>query len=105
MAWYPCSRVGCPEVSAKAGKCAAHRKQYERARGTTTERGYGSAHVALRAEWALLVSTGTVLCARCDLPISSTEPWHLDHDDNDRTRYLGPSHARCNTSAGGQLAH
>jgi hypothetical protein len=30
--------------------------------------------------------------------------WALDHTD-DRTGYLGPSHKRCNDSAGGKAAH
>lgn len=38
-------------------------------------------------------------CGRCRLPIEAGQPWHLDHSD-DRAGYIGPSHARCNTSAG-----
>jgi hypothetical protein len=33
------------------------------------------------------------LCVRCGLPIKPGEPWHLDHDDIDRTRYFGPEPA------------
>jgi hypothetical protein len=42
------------------------------------------------------------VCARCGLPIRPGEEWHLDHDDEDRGRYLGPSHARCNEKAAGR---
>lgn len=46
----PCSRCGQPVV--RAGKCAKHYSQDDRARGTATERGYSSkAHqVGFRAE-------------------------------------------------------
>lgn len=49
------------------------------------------------------VATGTVKCARCGEYIQPGAAWHLDHSD--RTRYLGPSCARCNTSAAGKAAH
>lgn len=71
-----------------------------RTRGTTTARGYGTQHQALRRQWAPKVATGTVTCWRCGRLISSTEPWDLGHDDHDRTRYRGPEHAnRCNRAS------
>jgi hypothetical protein len=33
--------------------------------------------------------------------IGPNEDWDLDHADDDRSRYLGPSHRRCNRVAGG----
>jgi hypothetical protein len=48
--------------------------------------------------------TGMVKCARCPEFINPLEPWHLDHTD-DRTGYLGASHAACNLSAAGSAAH
>lgn len=68
----------------------------EATRPSKGERGYDREHYALRASWKPKVATGTVLCARCGCLIGADEPWDLDHDDNDRSRYLGPSHARCN---------
>jgi hypothetical protein len=60
--------------------------------------------VKLRANWKLKVDRAEVDCARCGHLILPGEKFHLDHTD-DRTGYLGPSHERCNTSAGGKAAH
>jgi predicted nucleic acid-binding Zn ribbon protein len=68
----------------------------ERTRPSMAERGYGREHFRLRAAWKPQVATGTVACARCGELIAPGERWDLDHDDNDRSSYLGPSHARCN---------
>ena len=35
-----CTEPGCPEVT-HGGRCPAHRRAYERQRGTATQRGYG----------------------------------------------------------------
>lgn len=61
-------------------------------------RGYDVAHERERQRWAPLVATGRIQCARCYRLIAPGAVWHLDHNA-DRTGYLGPSHARCNTSA------
>ena len=68
-------------------------------RRTTTQRGYGTAHQALRQQWRPHVETGTIHCARCRLPIRPGEPWDLGHDDHDRTKYTGPEHIECNRGA------
>lgn len=68
------------------------------------QRGYDRTHDRLRAQWKTKVDLGTERCRRCDLPILLGQRWHLDHTD-DRTDYLGPSHERCNASAGGRAAH
>lgn len=73
------------------------------ASGSTARRGYGARHQRLRAWWAPHVAAGTVDCARCGERIEPSAEWHLDHDDEDRTKYIGPSHSWCNTSAGGRL--
>ena len=70
--------------------------------GTTTARGYGAAHKALRAWWAPRVQRGRVHCARCRQLIRKGEPWDLGHDDANRIRYRGPEHADCNRRAGAQ---
>jgi len=46
--------------------------------------------------WSRDVEVGRVSCARCRRPIVPGTPWDLDHDDHDRTLYLGASHRRCN---------
>ena len=67
--------------------------------GTPAQRGYGSAHRTLRAQWAPAVAMGTVRCVRCHEPIAPNAPWDLGHTD-DRTGYLGLSCSSCNRSAG-----
>lgn len=70
----------------------------------TSDRGYGQAHQKLRAQWKRKVATGTIACWRCierGVPadqalINPNEPWDLGHDDNDRTKYVGPEHRKCN---------
>jgi hypothetical protein len=65
----------------------------------TTRRGYGTAHQRERKRWAQIVSEGGAACARCGGPIMPGSRWHLDHADGDRGRYIGVSHAYCNTTA------
>lgn len=38
-----CSQPGCPELTDR-GRCAQHRQQAERRRGSASRRGYGTAH-------------------------------------------------------------
>lgn len=104
MMWV-CSERGCPTLIPKSGRCQVHARQADRARGTSTQRGYGWTHIQLRAKWAVSVSTGTVECWRCSKLIQPTDEWHLGHDDNDRTVYRGPEHAHCNLSAAGKASH
>lgn len=100
-----CAGRGCPRI-APAGqtRCAECAAALEARRGTTSARGYGSAHQRERSRWAPRVAAGEVSCARCGRLIAPGEPWHLDHAD-DRRGYLGPSHKRCNLEAGGRAAH
>jgi hypothetical protein len=69
---------------------------------TTNQRGYGQHHQVLRKQVAPRVAAGVVNCARCGKPIHPNEPFDLDHDDNDRRRYLGPSHRACNRATSGR---
>lgn len=69
--------------------------------GRTTARGYGAQHQHERAKWVAVVEAGNTKCARCHEFIKSDEAWELDHND-DRSGYIGPSHMRCNRSAGGR---
>lgn len=99
----------CRRLHDGTGKCpscaAVHQAQTDRARGSSSARGYGVAHRRAREAWAEAVAAGTVACARCGEQILPGEPWHLDHVDGDRSSYLGPSHAACNTAAGGRRRH
>ena len=102
-----CNVPDCPKIYPKAegSRCSEHRKKAEVARGSRQARGYDKAHIALRNAWKPKVESGSVLCSRCHQPILGGQAWHLDHDDNDRSKYKGPSHRHCNLSAGGKASH
>ena len=97
-----CSQAGCPNKASIRGKCPDHARAADLGRGTRQQRGYDRKHDQLRKQWAPVVATGTVKCARCGRLIGAHEPWDLDHDDRDRTKYLGPSCAACNRRSGGR---
>jgi len=63
----------------------------------TTAAGYGSQHQKLRK--ALLAKAYGQPCSRCGLPMLPGQALHLDHDDYDRTKWRGFSHAKCNLRA------
>jgi hypothetical protein len=69
--------------------------------GSTTQRGYGTTHQAIRRAWEPKVAAGIVKCVRCDKPIKPDDDWDLGHTD-DRSRWTGPEHRRCNRRAGGR---
>lgn len=69
-------------------------------RGSTTRRGYGTAHQRERASWVAKVDAGLVNCVRCKEPIEPGRPWDLGHND-ERTGWTGPEHRVCNRRAGG----
>jgi hypothetical protein len=97
-----CSADGCPNFSTRGGRCDECRRAAERMRGTRQERGYDSHHDRLRAEWAPKVARLEVTCWRCGEMIGIGQPWHLGHDDDDRTQYRGPEHAWCNLGEAGR---
>ena len=92
-----CGRAGCLERTAGSSYCRTHTAERQR-RGNTTARGYGASHQKERDSWRPLVAAGFVDCWRCERRIEPGEPWHLGHDDHDRTVYRGPEHAACNTA-------
>ena len=98
-----CAKTGCPHA-ASGRYCQTHNAEYDRARGTKTERGYGKDFQAQRRAWVPTVEAGKATCARCKQPIQPGSQWALDHSD-DRHALIGPSHKRCNDSAGGRAAH
>ena len=98
-----CGRPGCPKPIAKR-YCIEHDAEYEAKRGNANKRGYGATHQRARADMAPTIAAGRAACARCGQPIEPGQDWHLDHSD-DRSGYIGPSHAHCNTSAAGKRSH
>jgi hypothetical protein len=68
----------------------------------TTASGYGWRHQRYRKMLAPIVAAGGTACSRCAELIQPGEAWDLDHDDNDRSRYLGPSHVKCNRATAGR---
>jgi hypothetical protein len=69
--------------------------------GGTTKGGWGNQHQKLRK--ALLPSAYGTPCARCGLPMLPGQKLHLDHND-DRTGWIGFSHAACNVRAAAKKA-
>ena len=105
MVKRPCPKRGCPTLITKSQRyCPTHEAEAEAARGTTTQRGYGATHKALRAQWRARIDRGGVTCARCHKPLVKGAPFDLGHDDKDRSKYNGPEHVSCNRSAGGRSA-
>lgn len=95
-----CPEPGCPELVDK-GRCAQHRRDAERARGSREERGYGAEHQQRRYVLERARRRGLqMVCAKCSEPISEDQPWHLGHTD-DRSNWTGPEHVLCNLSAAG----
>jgi hypothetical protein len=77
--------------------------------GSTTARGYGSAHRAERAHWLPHVEAGQVNCHAkvCLMQTRRILPgslWDLGHTE-DRTAWTGPEHRRCNRADGGRRRH
>lgn len=108
MAKRVCPVPGCPtlvEAGAYRGLCDQHRRELNRARGTSTERGYGADHQAEKRRGEALIEAGAlVLCCRCPEPILPGQRFSPDHTD-DRAGYRGFSHEQCNLSAAGKASH
>lgn len=117
MSMRVCAEVGCPVLvppSAYRGRCAEHRKERDTARGTKTQRGYGSTihdtplgrmtYDQCRTTYRDLQRRGQALaCWRCGRELD--QDWHLGHDDVDRRVIAGPECRPCNLAAAGRNAH
>ncbi len=100
MAMRVCGEPGCPVLvpkGARDGRCDVHRRAKDKARGTTTQRGYGAEY--RRTRQALLPDAYGTPCLHCDQRMWPHEQLALDHTE-DRTAYRGIVHASCNASEG-----
>lgn len=70
--------------------------------GSTTARGYGAKHQALRKKWQAIVDRGEAYCWRCGCWLEPGQPFDLGHDDHDRTVYRGPECVPCNRATKGR---
>lgn len=69
----------------------ARRRQYN-SREYRTAKAAGQRHV----------NTGHARCWRCHTPLHPGEPWHLGHDDHNRSIIRGPECVDCNLHAAAQ---
>jgi hypothetical protein len=85
-------------------RCPQHQAEHERnrnARPNTTSRGYGAAHQRMREQLLEAFVPGQP-CARCGQPILAAADADLGHDDQDRSKYAGLEHKRCNRATSGR---
>jgi hypothetical protein len=86
----PC--LDCGQLTPRT-RCPTHERARSRARGTTTQRGYGAAHQQRKAHDEQ-GTTPADPCPKCGLPLGPP-PWDQGHTE-DRAGYEGPTHIRCN---------
>lgn len=100
-----CCINGCPNDT-NTRRCPQHQREHEQARGTKTQRGYGSTthqtpigemtYDHCRREYQRRMNRGIPMeCWRCGDPIDP-EHWSLGHDDDDRSVIRGPECPHCN---------
>jgi len=85
--------LDCPRLTPRT-RCPEHERVKDRARGTTSQRGYSGEHQKLRA--MLLPHAIGQPCPRCGELMLEGQALDLGHVDGDRTRYHGIEHAHCN---------
>ncbi|MFG3050338.1 holin [Kitasatospora sp. NPDC048239] len=98
---------GCPEIT-DSGRCPTHRAEAERARGTTTQRGYGQQH-RTRFRPGVLARDPACVCTEqdhghaqpCGQPSRHADHWPLSrrelvdagHDPDDPAHGRGLCHS------------
>ena len=92
----PCLDCGTPS---RGSRCPTHQRHRDQQRGTTTARGYGTEHQALRAQ-ALAAYHPADPCRRCTLPLGpDPDALDLGHPTDGFTGYA-LEHADCNRGRG-----
>ncbi|WP_143483607.1 hypothetical protein [Propionicimonas paludicola] len=101
-----CGTPGCPntiDAGAYRGLCDECRKDWDKARGSRTDRGYGAEHQAERARiLSRIVAGEDIRCVTCNKPLDTK--FHLGHNA-DRTGWIGGQCPTCNDSEAGKAAH
>ena len=99
MSMRVCAEPGCGTLiraGTRDGRCTAHRRGLEQARGTRQARGYDAAYDRLRAAYVSRMNAGEVFwCWRCGVRIDPAA-FDLGHDDHDRSIVRGPECRPCN---------
>lgn len=97
-----CAEHGCGKRQAQS-RCPAHRSQREKKRGSSTARGYGSEHRALRTSYQRRMDEQgeRFTCWRGGEPIDPQD-WTLGHCDDDRTVWHGPECPACDYAVQGR---
>lgn len=93
-----CKKPLCGKPVVRTGLCDDHLAEWERARGTAAQRGYGTEHQRRRAR--LVARAIGTDCPRCGKPMNRDQALELDHTTPlavDR-RSVGDAvtHASCN---------
>src|SRR6187549_1082523 len=97
------SRINCPSISVREGRCERHAAEYEAARGNRQSRGYDRMFDQARRKAAGTVAAGRAVCWRCGEAIMPGDEWDLGHGDGGSV--AGPEHRRtCNLRAAGLKA-
>jgi hypothetical protein len=99
-------RTGCHRLQPES-RCAEHRRERERARGTRQARGYDTAHDRLRADYQRRMDRGlSFYCWRCQTrgvrTLIDPSNWTLGHCDDDRSKYHGPECPPCDYAVAGR---
>ena len=82
----PCREPGCPALTPEGGRCRAHRRTYERRRGTPGQRGYN-------AEWRRMRKVVLAAHPYCECGARATEVDHI------KPLRQGGTHAPANLKA------
>lgn len=107
----------CPRIigaGAYRGLCPSCARARDRARGTPTDRGYGSTILSTplgtmtydqcRRAYQRMLDDGAVLHCACGCGRLVTEGFHLAHDELDRTVIVGPMTSGCNLRLAGRAS-
>lgn len=94
--------IDCPNLTPTGPRCTTCTRTRDKTRGTRQQRGYDAHHDQLRATYQRRMNRGEhFTCWRCGDPINP-ELWHLGHQDEDRTVYMGPECVPCNCATSGR---